>query len=158
MKKIILFFAGVMTLMVSSCDDMLDVDGGRQVEMPEINQKTDSLFYVAGIMQAMQQAAEVYVIQNEMRGDLATTTVHSDRNLQELANFSATTTNKYDSAYVYYKVVNNCNYYLAHRDTALYDGAYNVTLDEYAAVLSYRAWAYLQLARTYGKSSSSLIL
>ncbi len=151
MKKIILFFAGVMTLMVSSCDDMLDVDGGRQVEMPEINQKTDSLFYVAGIMQAMQQAAEVYVIQNEMRGDLATTTVHSDRNLQELANFSATTTNKYDSAYVYYKVVNNCNYYLAHRDTALYDGAYNVTLDEYAAVLSYRAWAYLQLARTYGK-------
>lgn len=57
MKKIILFFAGVMTLMVSSCDDMLDVDGGRQVEMPEINQKTDSLFYVAGIMQAMQQAA-----------------------------------------------------------------------------------------------------
>lgn len=28
MKKIILFFAGVMTLMVSSCDDMLDVDGG----------------------------------------------------------------------------------------------------------------------------------
>ncbi len=151
MKKIILFFAGVMTLMVSSCDDMLDVDGGRQVEMPELNQKTDSVFYAAGIMQAMQQAAEVYVIQNEMRGDLATTTIHSDRNLQELANFSATTTNKYDSAYVYYKVVNNCNYYLAHRDTALYDGAYNVTLDEYAAVLAYRAWAYLQLTRTYGK-------
>jgi len=56
MKKIILFFAGVMALTFSSCDDMLDVDGGRDVELPEINQKTDSLFYVSGIMQAMQQA------------------------------------------------------------------------------------------------------
>ncbi|WP_288056085.1 RagB/SusD family nutrient uptake outer membrane protein [Xylanibacter rodentium] len=151
MKKIILFFAGMMALGFSSCSDMLDVDGGRQVEMPDLTQKTDSLFYVAGIMEAMQHAAEVYVIQNELRGDLATTTIHSDRNLQELADFSATSANKYDSAYVYYKVVNNCNYYLAHRDTALYDGATNVTLDEYAAVLSFRAWAYLQLARTYGK-------
>ncbi|MBO5186442.1 MAG: RagB/SusD family nutrient uptake outer membrane protein [Prevotella sp.] len=152
MKKIILFFAGVMALTFSSCDDMLDVDGGRDVELPEINQKTDSLFYVSGIMQAMQQAAEVYVIQNEMRGDMVTTTEHSDVNLQNLSNFSASTENKYDSAYVYYKVINNCNYYLAHRDTTLYDGSYNVTLSEYAAVLSYRAWAYLQLARTYGKA------
>lgn len=151
MKKIILFFAGMMALGLSSCSDMLDVDGGRQVEMPDINQKTDSVFYVAGIMEAMQRASEVYVIQNEMRGDLTTTTIHSDRNLQELADFSATSANKYDSAYVYYKVVNNCNYYLAHRDTALYDGATNVTLNEYAAVLSFRAWAYIQLARTYGK-------
>lgn len=151
MKKIILLIAGMMSLGLSSCSDMLDVDGGRQVEMPDLNQKTDSLFYVAGIMEAMQHAAEYYVIQNELRGDLATTTIHSDKNLQELADFSATSANKYDSAYVYYKVVNNCNYYLAHRDTALYDGATNVTLDEYAAVLSYRAWAYLQLARTYGK-------
>ncbi len=151
MKKIILFFAGVMTLFATSCSDMLDVDGSREVEMPDMNQKTDSLFFAAGIMQAMQQAAEVYVIQNEMRGDLVTTTEHSDHNLRELANFTAGTTNKYDSAYVYYKVVNNCNYYLAHRDTALYDGATNVTLEEYAAVLSFRAWAYLQLTRTYGK-------
>lgn len=151
MKKIILFFAGMMTLFASSCSDMLEVDGSREVEMPDMNQKTDSLFFAAGIMQAMQQAAEVYVIQNEMRGDLVTTTEHSDNNLRALANFTAGTTNKYDSAYVYYKVVNNCNYYLAHRDTALYDGATNVTLEEYAAVLSFRAWAYLQLTRTYGK-------
>lgn len=151
MKKIILFFAGMMTLLASSCSDMLEVDGSREVEMPEMNQKTDSLFFAAGIMQAMQQAAEVYVIQNEMRGDLVTTTEHSDNNLRALANFTAGTTNRYDSAYVYYKVVNNCNYYLAHRDTALYDGATNVTLEEYAAVLSFRAWAYLQLTRTYGK-------
>lgn len=147
MKKIILFIAGLLPI-IYSCSDMLDVDDKRAIEMPELNQKTDSLFYVAGIMQAMQQAADSYVLLNEMRGDLVTTTSYSDENLKKLATFSRSTT-KYDSAYVFYRVINNCNYYLAHRDTALYDGSYNVTLNEYAAVLSFRAWAYLQLARNY---------
>lgn len=151
MKKIIYSIIGMMTLFASSCSDMLDVDSGREVELPNINQKSDSLFYTLGIMQAMQQAADAYVLQNEMRGDLATVTVHSDMNLRQLADFSATASNKYDSAYVYYRVINNCNYYLAKRDTTLYDGDYNVTTDEYAAVLSFRAWAYLQLVRNYGK-------
>lgn len=151
MKKIILIFAGMMTLFFSSCDDMLDVDGGSDLEEPELTSKTDSLFYVAGILEAMQHAAEVYVIQNEMRGDLTTTTSYTNSNLQALADFSADTSNKYDSAYVFYKIVNNCNYYLAHRDTTLYDGSTNTTLTEYGAVLSFRAWAYLQLARIYGE-------
>ena len=57
MKKIILFFAGMMALGFSSCSDMLDVDGGRQVEMPDLTQKTDSLFNVAGIMESIQHEA-----------------------------------------------------------------------------------------------------
>ena len=60
-------------------------------------------------MQAVQQAADAYYIQNEMRGDLVDVTVHSDLNLREMANFSATASNKYDSAYVYYRIINNCN-------------------------------------------------
>jgi tetratricopeptide (TPR) repeat protein len=67
-----------------------------------------------------------------------------------LASFTADATNKYDSVYLYYKVINNCNYYLAHRDTTLATGARNVVCNEYAAVASFRAWTYLQLARQYG--------
>jgi hypothetical protein len=52
--------------------------------------------------------------------------------------------------YLYYKVINNCNYYLAHRDTTLATGSQNVVCNEYAAVASFRAWTYLQLARQYG--------
>ena len=48
-------------------------------------------------------------------------------------------------------MINNCNYYLAHRDTTLATGARNVVCNEYAAVASFRAWTYLQLTRQYGQ-------
>lgn len=140
-----------MMLFMSSCSDMLEVEGGREIEASDLNQASDSLFYAFGIMQAVQQAADAYVLQNELRGDMLDVTQYSDNNLRQLANFSATASNAYDSAYVYYRVINNCNYYLAHRDTTIKDGNYNVTRNEYAAVLTFRAWAYLQLVRTYGQ-------
>ena len=84
-----------------------------------------------------------------MRGDLVKTTVYTDNNLRQLYDFSATTANKYDSAYVYYRVVNNCNYYIAHCDTAQYRGSTNVVIDKYVAAKAIRAWAYLQLGRNY---------
>ena len=150
MKKFV-YMALAFAMVLSSCEDMISVDSDRALHLPEINQKSDSLFYAWGIMQAMQQAADMYVLQNEMRGDLVKTTPASHVDLRSLADYSATAANSYDSVYVYYKVINNCNYYLAHRDTTLYNGSYHVTQQEYAAVLAFRAWAYLQAARTYGK-------
>ncbi len=134
---------------LSSCSDMLETESTRQNIEPELTAKTDSLFYGFGILQAMQQLADQYVLQGEMRGDLVSTTKYTDNNLRQLANFSATTANKYDSAYVYYRVINNCNYYIAHRDTTLLTGSRNVVMPEYAAVKAIRAWAYLQLGRNY---------
>lgn len=151
MKKILYsIIAALGIFAVSSCSDMMQTDNDSQVIDPDLNSKTDSIFYALGIAQAMQQLADQYYFVGEMRGELVTTTTSTNTNLRNLADFSATTANKYDSAYVYYKVINNCNYYLAHRDTTLYTGATNVTINEYAAVAAWRAWAYLQLARTYG--------
>ena len=135
--------------LLTSCSDMLDSESTRQNIDPSITQKTDSVFYSFGILQAMQELADQYVLQGEMRGDLVKTTFYTDNNLRQLANFSANTTNKYDSAYVYYRVINNCNYYLAHCDTALYNGSTNVVIDKYIATKAIRAWAYLQLGRNY---------
>lgn len=135
----------------SSCSDMLEVDSDRQLIDPEINQKTDSIFYAFGVLQAVQQAVDQYVFTGEVRGDLVKTTDYTDNNLRQLYSYTATAANKYDSAYVYYRIINNCNYYITHRDTTLRTGSTNVVLNEYVAMKSYRAWAYLQLARTYGK-------
>ena len=134
-----------------SCSDMLESDSSRQLFDPALDQKTDSVFYAYGIMQAIQQLADQYYFQNEMRGDLVKPTDKASVHLQALASFTADATNKYDSVYLYYKVINNCNYYLAHRDTTLATGVRNVVCNEYAAVASFRAWTYLQLARQYGK-------
>ena len=146
-----LTLGGVGAGSLSSCSDMLESDSERQNFDPAIDQKTDSVFYVYGILEAMQQLADQYVFQGEMRGDLVKTTTYTDNNLRQLADFSATTANKYDSAYVYYRVINNCNYYLTHRKTDLFTGSTNVVMPEYAAVMAIRAWAYLQLGRNYKK-------
>ena len=138
------------SMMFTSCADMLETDSNRQVFDPALDQKTDSVFYAYGIMQALQQLADQYYYQNEMRGDLVRPTDKATTHLRNLASFTADATNKYDSVYLYYKVINNCNYYLVHRDTTLATGARNVVCNEYAAVASFRAWTYLQLARQYG--------
>ena len=136
----------------TACSDMLESDSSRQLFDPALDQKTDSVFYAYGIMQAMQQLADQYYFQNELRGDLVRPTDKASIHLSSLASFTADATNKYDSVYLYYKVINNCNYYLAHRDTTLATGARNVVCNEYAAVASFRAWTYLQLARQYGSA------
>ena len=152
MKKIFIFITAALSILyISSCSDMLETDSNAQNFDPELNSKTDSVFYAFGIAQAMQQLADQYFYQGELRGELVATTQYTDNDLRQLKNFSADITNEYDSAYVYYRVINNCNYYLAYRDTTLLTGSTNVTTNEYAAVLAYRAWAYLQLARNYGK-------
>lgn len=150
MKKIIIAMTAVLAILsVSGCSDMLETDSTNQQHNPTLNEKTDSVFYAFGIMQAMQQLADHYVFQNEMRGDLVKTTQYTDKNLRQLYTYSATKTNAYDSTYVYYRVINNCNYYIAHRDTTLLTGSTNVVRNEYAAVKAFRAWAYLQLGKNY---------
>lgn len=138
------------SLVFTSCQDMMETDSNRQVFNPDLSQKTDSIFYTLGILKGVQQAIDQYVLVGEMRGDLATTNHYTETALRQLYNFSYDATNKYDSAYVWYRVINNCNYYVAHRDTTLMTGSNYVARSEYAQALSIRAWAYMQLAKTYG--------
>ena len=134
-----------------SCSDVLDFDSDREIENPALDEKTDSVFYTLGILKTVQQATDQMVLVNEMRGDLVETNEFTQTALRELANFSAGTTNKYDSAYVYYRIINNCNYYIEHRDTSLTTADRKVAMLEFVQAKSIRAWAYLQLVRTYGE-------
>ena len=135
---------------LSSCSDMFETDSDRQIFDPSLDQKTDSMFYTLGILKGLQQVADQYVMTGEMRGDLTATNSYTETDLRRLADFTADATNKYDSAYIYYRIVNNCNYYIAHRDTSLRTGSRQVTTLEYAEALAVRAWAYMQLCKNYG--------
>ena len=134
-----------------SCSDMFETESDRQVFDPALDQKTDSMFYTLGILKGLQQVADQYVMTGEMRGDLVATNVYTETDLRELADFSAGTNNKFNAAYLYYRIINNCNYYIAHRDTTLLTGSRKVAIPEYAEALAVRAWAYMQLAKTYGE-------
>ena len=134
----------------TGCEDMFETDSNRQIFDPALDQKTDSMFYTLGILKGLQLAADQYVMTGEMRGDLVATNQYTETDLRRLADFTADVTNKYDSAYVYYRIINNCNYYIAHRDTTLRTGSRQVAIPEYAEALAIRAWAYMQLAKNYG--------
>ena len=140
-----------------ACSDMFETDSDRQIFDPELDQKTDSMFYTLGILKGLQQAADQYVMTGEMRGDLVATNVYTETDLRDLADFSLTShpsplaSNKYNQPYLYYRIINNCNYFIAHRDTTLLTGSRKVAIPEYAEALAVRAWAYLQLAKNYGE-------
>ena len=67
MKKIVSIFSVICLLCSSySCSDMLDVDNVRTPILPTITDKTDSLFYGVGVLQAMQELADQYVLLGEI--------------------------------------------------------------------------------------------
>ena len=136
---------------LASCEDIFETDSDRQIFDPALDQKTDSMFYTLGILKSVQLVADQYVMTGEMRGDLVSTNQYTETDLRQLANFTADASNKYDSAYVYYRIINNCNYYIAHRDTTLRTGSRQVAIPEYAEALAVRAWAYMQLCKNYGE-------
>lgn len=151
MKKVIYFIAAaLMVVSFVSCSDMLDSKSDRYVYDPALDQKVDSMFYINGILKGVQQAIDQTVLTNELRGDLLATSANASTDLRRLAAFDYADGNQYDSAYVYYRIINNCNYYVAHRDTTLATGSTQVAMKEYAEAKAIRAWAYMQLARTYG--------
>ncbi|MCQ2064865.1 MAG: RagB/SusD family nutrient uptake outer membrane protein [Bacteroidaceae bacterium] len=139
-----------------SCSDLLSVDSKTVMyeEDNTLSHATDTVYSVMGIIKQMQKIADRTVILNEMRGDLVTTTDYATDDIRELYDFnfgSLSSKNKYDQPVDYYSVINNCNFYLSRADTTYVRNHENVFLREYVAVLSFRAWTYLQMAITYGK-------
>jgi len=151
LKYIIIGFCIVYGSM--SCSKILETESDL-VEFEEdhtLNHATDSVYSVMGIINKMQIIADRVVLLGEVRGDLIQTTAAANSDLKQLSAFDFDGNNRYNQISDYYAIINNCNYFLAHIDTAMERRGRNLFLREYAAVKSYRAWTYLQLAQAYGK-------
>ena len=153
MKNNKLLLLAALVILLPSCSDMLETES-EYVEFEKdntLNHPTDSVYSVLGIIGKMQIIADRTVLFGEVRGDLVTPTEAASADLKRLAKFEFAEDNKYNAVSDYYAVINNCNYYLAHVDTALQRRGRNLFRAEYAAVKSFRAWTYLQLAMAYGQ-------
>lgn len=133
---------------ITSC---VDTDSSLVDFGPQLNSPNDTVFSLLGIMNKMQVVADRTIILGEMRGELSSATEAATTDLKELADFTATVENRYNAPEDYYAVIQNCNYYIAHADTALSLRGEKVFIREYAAVKAFRAWTYLQLAIYYGR-------
>ena len=158
--KLKIIFSSVLVsfavIAVTSCSDLLKVDSKIALFEDEnkLDNPTDTVYSVFGIVKGLQKIADRSVILGEVRGDLLKITDHANKDLVELYNYDLQNlkpSNKYNDAADYYAVINNCNFYLSRVDTTLMKDGKNVFTREYLAVLSYRAWTYLQLAQVYGQ-------
>lgn len=139
---------------LTSCDDFFDQksDDVLYADNEHLNNAVDTVYSVIGILNKLQNLADRTILLGEVRGDLVDLTMTASNDLRELANFNVSDDNKYNAPADYYAVINNCNYFIAHADTALRsNGSEYVFMKEYAVVKAIRAWTYLQLVLNYGQ-------
>lgn len=137
----------------TSCSDMLDTKSD-MIEFAEdnkLNSTTDTLFSVMGIVRGIQKVADRTVILGDVRSDQFVTTEYASTDLKQIASFQANTQNEYNKISDYYAIINNCNYFIENADTALYKLGIQIFEKDFAAVKTFRAWTYLQLAKNYGE-------
>lgn len=136
--------------LVSSCEDMMSPGMDRYTT--DFNGKDTVSFYL-GIMRNMQELVENNALMGELRGDLVATTDYTSDSIANIINFN----NPEDGSSVllnsaaYYKVINQCNFYLNKVDTMSSKNGYYYMRRETGQVLAVRAWTYLQLVQTYGE-------
>lgn len=134
----------------TSCEDMLSADSDRTLH----SNASDTLYGYWGIMKAVQNLGERYVVLGEARGDLLYSTSYAADTISNIANFNTTTDGdcRFLEVKDYYTVINSCNNYLADVDSLKTNSAgYRVMEKEMAQVLAVRAWTYLQLVNNYGE-------
>ena len=140
-------------LLLTSCDDFFNQESSDVLyaNQEHLNNAVDTTWSVVGILGKLQAVADRTVLLGEVRGDLVDLTLNANGDLRDVANFCVSDSNRYNQPSDYYAVINNCNYYIAHVDTALRSNNEPVFMAEYAAVKGIRAWTYLQLALNYGR-------
>lgn len=134
----------------TSCQDMLSADSDRTTS----SNAKDTLYGYWGIMKAVQNIAERYVILGEARADLVYPTSYAADTISNIANFNMTKDGdcRYLEVKDYYRVINSCNNYLADVDSLKTNSNGDKVMEkEIAQVLAVRAWTYLQLVNNYGE-------
>ena len=136
--------------LTTSCEDMLTPNIDRYAE--NFSGKDTVNFYF-GILRNLQGVVEQNILLGELRGDLVTPTEFTSDSINNIINFGDLSdgSSRLLNRAAYYKVINQCNFYLAKADSmALRNNTYFMRR-ELAQVQLVRAWTYLQLVQQYGK-------
>ena len=151
-KSIVSLFIGLMGLGITttSCEDMLTPQLDRYVENFS---GTDTVNFYLGILGDVQDMIENNVLLADLRSDLADTTMYVSDSVADIANFVQVDDgeNGLLNRSAYYKVINQCNFYLAKADTMAMKNNNYYMRREFAQVEFIRAWTYMQLVQNYGR-------
>lgn len=147
--SLFIFLSG-FGITTTSCEDMLTPDVDLYAE--DFTGKDTVNFYL-GILANVQGVIENNVLLGELRGDLTTSTEYVSDTVADVHNFiqQENTENGLLNRAAYYKVINQCNFYLAKVDTMAQKNNIYYMRREFAQVQMIRAWTYMQLVQNYGR-------
>ena len=152
MKLLCAAFFTLHSSLFISCSDFFDQESDHVMfaDNYKLDNATDTIYGVTGVMKKMQALADRTILLGEARGDLVDITSATSKDLRDVALFNIGDDNQYNNPRDYYAVINNCNYFLANVDSLLKNSRDEVLFKrEVAAVKAFRAWTYLQLAMNY---------
>lgn len=129
--------AAVSSVSLTGCQDFFEQESDHIIfaDGDHLNNPTDTVYSMMGILQKMQAIADRSVLLGEVRGDLVDVNEYTSADLRNIALFELDdSANVYNQPRDYYAVINNCNYYIARADTALKNNRNEkVFMREYAA-------------------------
>lgn len=138
---------------LTACQDYVDVDPQDKLNSNQVYRDVfDADAAIVGIYGKLIGLAEKYVILNELRADLISTTHNAGLKLQELNDHSVSANNPYANPKDFYELINNCNdvlknFKLMRQDNRLDADEFN---ERYSDIGTLRSWLYLQLGIHYG--------
>jgi hypothetical protein len=144
----------VMAMSVASCNKILDIQPKDVVDESQMYRGIhDADAAVLGIYGKVTGLAETYVVLNELRADLMTTTANLDENLRQVNEHAVQEGNTYANPRPFYEVILDCNDVMFHLKEMLQ--LKKIKIDEYnqrySDVAAMRCWLYLQLGIQFGK-------
>jgi starch-binding outer membrane protein, SusD/RagB family len=144
----------ILSIGLASCKKLLDTKAKDVLEEKNMYRDVfDADAAVIGLYGKFMSLAERYVVLNELRADLATTTQNSNEYFKQLSEHNVQSDNPYASPKPFYEVILNCNDVLSNLDIMLQDKKlkvqdYNMRYSDVAAL---RTWLYLQLGIHFGR-------
>lgn len=150
-----LFTLLLLPLLLGGCKKLVETEPKNVLDESEMYKDVfDADAAVMGLYGKFMNLAEQYVVLNELRADLMSTTVNASQYLNQLnAHGTIAVENPYTNPRAFYEVILNCNdimYNLdiTRRDKKLKEDQYSARYSDVAAL---RAWVYLQVGIHFGK-------
>lgn len=145
----------VCCMLVSlSCKKILDVEPEDAIDITNHYRNiNDANAAVIGIYGQLMTIADRYMVLNELRADLMSTTRNADRFLREINTHNVSADNPWADPKPFYKIILNCNDALKNFDIMVKDARIRQEeyTQRYADVAAVRAWLYLQVGIHWGE-------
>lgn len=145
----------LLPLLLGGCKKLVETEPKDILDEKEMYKDVfDADAAVMGLYGKFMNLAEQYVVLNELRADLMSTTGNASQYLNQLNEHGAVADeNPYTSPRAFYEVILNCNDILYNldvmrRDKKLKEDQYSARYSDVAAL---RAWVYLQVGIHFGK-------